>query len=212
LSPIHDPLLAAFPRALARWRTSDPVLARIAKAPPALAYGQGDGFTTMLQSLTHQQISMAAGRAIWGRFVTAVGGTAATDAVRPDAVLALGEDGLRAAGLSRAKAGYFLDLADKTLRGDVEWARFPAMDDASVLAELTAVKGIGPWTAKMYLMFQLHRPDVNCPEDVGLQEAVTLCYGVERKAAAAFIRAQAPAWSPHNTLAARTLWHVRREA
>jgi len=204
---MRDPLLPRLPEAKAAWRSTDPVLAGLADAhPPAeVPYGEATGFATMLQSLTHQQVSLAAGRAIWSRVVAVLGGD-----VAPSAVLAAGPDALRGAGLSRAKAGYFLDLAERTARGEVAWDRFQEMDEEAVLAELVRVKGIGPWTAKMFLMFQMHRPDVNVPEDVGLQEAVRVFYGVPRDQAVAFLRAKAAAWSPWNTLAARVLWEARR--
>lgn len=202
-----DPLLPHLPEALRHWSRRDPVLAALARRhpPPVSPYSMGEGFATMLHSIVSQQVSLAAGRAIWGRLVQGVGG-----AVTADAVLAAGPERLRGFGLSRAKAAYALDLAGRTRDGAVAWGRFDALPDAAIVEELTAVKGIGPWTAKMYLLFHLHRPDVSVPEDVGLQDAVARFYGVARKEAPAFLRNRAPLWSPWNSLAGRVLWEARR--
>lgn len=195
------------PAAEARWRRSDPVLHGLSCAHPLPAdppiLGR-DGFSTLVISITHQQVSMAAARTIQGRVVKLLGGT-----ITPRRVLNRSPEALRGAGLSRAKAAYVLDLADKTLRGDVEFERFPSMPDEEILQELTAVKGIGDWTAKMFLMFHLHRPDVWCPEDLGLRMAVARVYKVPEPKAAKVMERQREAWSPYNSVAARVLWQSR---
>lgn len=146
-TPLHD----LQPAAEERWAKSDKVLWRLSRdhrlpdEPHSLSAAR-DGFTTLVQSIVHQQVSMAAARTIEGRLVKLLGGK-----VTPRRVLNRSPEQLRTAGLSRGKAAYILDLADKTQRGDVEFARFPAMDDEAILAELTAVKGIGVWTAQMFL-------------------------------------------------------------
>jgi DNA-3-methyladenine glycosylase II len=170
--------------------------------PPILG---ADGFATLVRSIIHQQVSMAAARTIDARFVKLLGGK-----VTPRRVLDRTPEELRTAGLSRMKADFILDLADKTQRGDVEFARFPAMEDQEILHELTLVKGIGPWTAKMFLMFHLHRPDVLAHEDLGLRLAVAETYGVAPKQAAATMLKLAPSWSPYCSVAARVLWASRR--
>jgi DNA-3-methyladenine glycosylase II len=120
-----------------------------------------------------------------------------------------GEVVLRGAGLSRQKVGYLLDLSQRTLEGDLDFEALEQMTDAEVIAALTAVKGIGVWTAKMYLIFRLQRPDV-CPfEDLGVRLSVAQHYGLEMDATTAFIQAQQAAWSPYNSLAARVLWAAR---
>jgi DNA-3-methyladenine glycosylase II len=197
------------PAAETLWKRSDPVMHRLSKAnrlDPTPQVGQADGFATLVESITHQQVSMAAARTIHARLVAALGGK-----VTPRRVLNRSPEQLRAAGLSRAKADFILDLADKTLRREVEFDRFPEMPDDAILAELTAVKGIGPWTAKMFLLFHLHRPDVFAPEDLGLRLAVAEAYGVPASKAAKVMERQRPAWSPYNSVAARVLWQSRRE-
>ncbi|MES2153508.1 MAG: DNA-3-methyladenine glycosylase 2 family protein [bacterium] len=202
------PLRLLQPAAEATWAKTDRVLHKLSRKNPIPAEAPilgTDGFAALVQSITHQQVSLAAGQTIHGRLVKVLGGK-----VTPRRVLARTPEQLRAAGLSRGKSAYILDLADKTQRGDVEFARFPAMPDDAIIAELTAVKGIGVWTAKMYLIFHLERPDVFAPEDLGLRLAVSMAYGVEPERAAAVMERAREAWSPYNSVAARVLWLSRR--
>ncbi|MEA3203408.1 MAG: DNA-3-methyladenine glycosylase [Thermoplasmata archaeon] len=196
------------PEAERHWKRADPVLHRLSKAhplPPEQAIPGDDGFAALVGSITHQQVSLAAGRSIHAKLLKALGGKAT-----PRRVLARSEEQLRAAGLSRAKAASVLDLADKTLRKEVEFARFPAMEDEAIIAELVAVKGIGPWTAKMFMLFHLQRPDVFAPEDLGLRLATAQAYGVAPEEAAAHMERMRPLWAPYNSVAARVLWQSRR--
>jgi DNA-3-methyladenine glycosylase II len=203
-----DPILADRPKALRRWARSDPVLHKIAKAvpPPPRAFAQDEPFRALVGSIAHQQVSLAAGRAIFGRVTDACGGAAT-----PERVLELGPEKLRAAGLSRPKVAYVLDLAEKFETGEVELSRAAERTDEELVAMLTEVKGIGVWTAKMFLLFHLARPDVSVPEDLGIQIAVARAYRVRRDRAAKKAAALAPLWSPYNSLAALTLWNWRRQ-
>lgn len=196
------------PKAQRHWARTDPVLARLSKANPIPAepvIAGADGFAALVQSITHQQVSLAAGQTIHGRLVKLLGGN-----VTPRRVLNRTPDQLRSAGLSRGKSAYILDLADKTLRGDVEFTRFAEMPDDAIIEELTAVKGIGVWTAKMFLIFHLHRPDILAPEDLGLRIAVSNAYGVPPEAAGEAMEELGPKWSPYSSVAARVLWQSRR--
>lgn len=201
------PLLADLDAAVAHWRTTDPVLAGLATRVPPEPWPEHDPdpFVDLCMSITHQQVSLAAGRTIYGRFVDAVGG-----AVTPGAVLAAGEARLRGAGLSGQKTGYILDLAARVDDGSLPIHDLARLDDDAVLAALTAVRGIGVWTAKMFLLFHLRRPDV-CPwEDLGVRLSVEQHYGIPAGDAAAWLRDEARRrWSPHNSLAARVLWSAR---
>jgi DNA-3-methyladenine glycosylase II len=198
------------PAATRRWARTDPAMARLSKAnrlpdePHSLSEAN-DGFTTLVKSIVHQQVSMAAARTIEGRLVKLLGGK-----VTPRRVLNRSPDRLRAAGLSRGKAAYILDLADKTARGDVGFSRFAEMDDDAILDELTAVKGIGVWTAQMFLMFHLQRPDILPTGDLGLRLAVADAYGVPVESAAAVMEEHRAAWSPYCSVASRVLWLSRR--
>ena len=196
------------PAAEERWAKSDKVLHRLSKKTPLNPdppIAKDDGFATLVTSIVHQQVSMAAARTIHGRLVTTLGGK-----VTPRRVLARTPEQLREAGLSRSKAAFILDLADKTQRKEVEFERFPAMTDEAILAELTAVKGIGLWTAKMFLIFHLHRPDVLPVEDLGLKLAVSETYGVPPEMAAQVMAEHRELWSPYCSVASRVLWQSRR--
>lgn len=204
MTPIH----ALQPEAERHWKTADPVMHRLSKLhriPREQAIPGDDGFAALVTSITHQQVSLAAGRSIHAKLLKALGGKAT-----PRRVLNRTPEQLRAAGLSRSKSAYILDLADRTLRGEVEFTRFPAMEDEAIIAELVAVKGIGAWTAKMFLLFHLQRPDVFAPEDLGLRIAVAQAYGVAPAKAAARMERMRPLWSPYNSVAARVLWQSRR--
>lgn len=203
------PLAALQPEAAAHWAKTDKTLARLSKRNPLPTEPHslsGDGFSTLVLSIVHQQVSMAAARTIQARLVKLLGGK-----VTPRRILNRTPEQLRSAGLSRGKATYILDLADKTARGDVEFDRFPAMTDEAILAELTAVKGIGVWTAQMFLMFHLHRPDVLATGDLGLRLAVADVYKVPVHEAAEEMLSRRERWSPYCSVAARVLWQSRRE-
>lgn len=194
-------------KALRRWAGSDPVLHAVAKSVPAPkpALDRLGAFESLVQSIAHQQVSIQAGASIF-RKVQAASGGAAT----PEGLLRAGEDRLRAAGFSRPKVAYALDLARKVRDRDVDLPRISEMTDEEIVEQLTSVKGIGVWTAKMFLIFHLERPDVLPHEDLGLQIAVAHAYGVDRKKAAKKMQQLAPAWSPHATYASLVLWNHKR--
>lgn len=202
-------LLSDLDAAVAHWRTTDAVLAELAATttPEPWPEHDPDPFVDLCQSITHQQVSLAAGRTIFGRFQAAVGDAGN---VTPAGVLAAGEARLREAGLSGQKTRYILDLAARVEDGSLPLHDLDELDDGEVIAALTAVRGVGVWTAKMFLLFHLRRPDV-CPwEDLGVRLSVERYYGVPEKQAAAWLRDEARArWSPHNSLAARILWSAR---
>lgn len=204
--PLTDPLLELVPKARRRFARTDPVLHAILKAHPLpkRSLDFTDPFEALVGSIAHQQVSLAAGRAIFGRVQAACGG-----AVRPAPLLAAGPDALRAAGLSRPKVAYALDLAAKALSREVDFDALPAMADAEIVEALTRVKGIGVWTAKMFLLFHLARPDVLPHEDLGLQIAVSRAYKVPRARAAARMAKLGPAWSPYASVASLALWNWR---
>lgn len=193
------------PRALRRWASTDRVLHGVALEvrTPYTPIVRTDAFGSLVQSIAHQQVSLAAGRSIFAR-VQQVGTT-------PEALLKAGEGSLRGAGLSRPKVRYVLDLAEKAATGTVDLARISSMPDEHVVEQLTSVKGIGVWSAKMFLLFHLERPDVLPHEDLGLQVAVAKAYKVPRAKAAKRMLKLQPSWSPYCSLAALTLWAWRRE-
>jgi DNA-3-methyladenine glycosylase II len=156
--------------------------------------------------LTHQQVSVAAGRSIARKVQAACGGRITAQAIRR-----LSEAELRACGVSRQKQAYIRDLAEKAVNGEVDFRRLARMDDAAVIEALTRIKGIGTWTAKMFLLFHLRRPDVVAPEDLGLRMAVARAYRVPMSRAQRVMDHRRPLWSPYGSLASLVLWAHKDE-
>lgn len=162
-----------------------------------------DHYGALVRSIVGQQLSVAAAKAIYGRLLERFGGRPPT----PQEVLAQDEEELRAAaGLSRAKVGFLRSLAEHVVAGELELDRVARLADAEIVAELCAVRGIGEWSAHMFLMFQLERPDVLAVGDLGVRRAAQLAYGLPSLPSADDLRALAEPWSPHRTLACRYLW------
>ena len=128
-------------------------------------------------------------------------------AVEPHPALVVDEEELRAAGgLSRAKVGYLRSLATHVLDGSLELDRLEELDDDTVAAELVAVKGLGEWSAHMFLMFMLDRPDILAPGDLGIRRAIMLAYSLEEMPTPAAVVELAEPWRPYRTTACRYLW------
>lgn len=161
---------------------------------------RGDAFTTLARSIVGQQISVKAADAVWGRFVAAVG------EVSPPAVLAAGEAGLAGCGLSRRKSEYVRDLAAHFASGRLDPAAWLAMDDEAVIVALTEVRGIGRWTAEMFLIFNQLRPDVFPLDDIGLQRAVHERYFGGEKQPRKVLAACGERWRPWRSVATWHLW------
>jgi len=198
---------------------SDPTLAAIIRRHPKVAMTRrGDPFFTLARAIVGQQISVKAAATVWGRFEVAVlaealaTGSRSTEAARavaaitPAAVLAADRDAMLAAGLSRRKLEYVLDLAGHFSTGKVDPLRWPDLDDEAIIEELVEVRGIGRWTAEMFLMFNLHRPDVLPLDDIGLQKAVALHYFSGRRVTARTITRLARNWQPWRSVATWYLW------
>ena len=162
-----------------------------------------DHYGALVRSIVGQQLSVAAAKAIYGRLLERFGGRPPT----PQEVLAQNEEELRAAaGLSRAKVGFLRSLAEHVVAGELELDRVARLADAEIVAELCTVRGIGEWSAHMFLMFQLERPDVLAVGDLGVRRAAQLAYGLPSLPSADDLRALAEPWRPHRTLACRYLW------
>ncbi len=158
-----------------------------------------DGFGALFNKIVSQQVSVASARAIWGR-VEAAG------LVTPDAVRAASEDDLKAVGLSRPKVKYARALAE----ADIDYGALRGASDAEVIATLTAVSGIGVWTAQVYAMFNLGRADVFAPGDLALQEAVRVLFELPARPPAKELEHMAQNWSPWRAVAARLLFTYYR--
>ncbi len=161
---------------------------------------RGDPFGTLVRSIVGQQISVKAADSIWARF------SGALPAIEPESILATTPEALRACGLSARKVEYISDLARHFSDGQIHVDRWNAMSDAEIIAELTAVRGIGVWTAEMFLIFNQLRPDVYPLDDIGVQRAVALHYfGGERLARKQLAEA-GERWRPWRSVATWYLW------
>jgi DNA-3-methyladenine glycosylase II len=197
------------PKARAHLVAADPVLGalieRVGPIGPDRADGRdrADHYGALLRAIVGQQLSTKAARAIYGRLVEHFDGHTPT----PQEVLDADPDGMRvAAGLSRAKTSFLRSLAEHVLSGQLELEHMDKLDDEQVISELVAVKGIGEWSAHMFLMFQLRRPDVMAVGDLGIRRAVQLAYGMAELPAPAALHALSEPWRPYRTLACRYLW------
>jgi DNA-3-methyladenine glycosylase II len=162
-----------------------------------------DHYGALVRAMTGQQLSVRAAAAIYGRLIDRFGGRPPT----PAQILADDPEELRAAaGLSRAKVGFLRSLAEHVISGELELERLDELDDEAVIAELTAVKGLGVWSAHMFLMFHLQRPDVLPVGDLGVRRAIERAYALEALPSAAEMESIAQPWRPHRTLACRYLW------
>ncbi len=165
---------------------------------------RGDAFTTLARSIVGQQISVKAAQSVWDRFAAAVGGPSTR--LKPAAVRGLPLDALRGAGLSARKAEYLRDLAGHFADGRVHVADWQAMDDEAIITELVAIRGIGRWTAEMFLIFHLMRPDVLPLDDLGLIKGISLNYFSGEPVSRAEAREVAEAWAPFRSVATWYIW------
>ena len=190
--------------AVAHLRAADPVLARLIAAvgPPTLRH-EPHLFTALVSAIVGQQISVSAASAIRARLAARCG---ADQPLTPEALLALNHDDLRAIGLSRAKELYVTDLAAKVASGAVDLATIDELPDEAAIAELTQIKGIGRWTAEMFLIFSLGRPDVLPVDDLGFRSNVRRHYGFAALPKPAEVRALAEPWRPYRSFGTWYLW------
>ncbi|HYL80857.1 MAG TPA: hypothetical protein VEU07_08590 [Candidatus Acidoferrum sp.] len=191
-------------RAIAHLKGSDPVLCEIIQrvGPCRIQFAEPD-FETLVRSIVFQQLHGKAARAIFARLHGAVGnGTR----MSPPAILALRTEEMLALGLSRQKAAYIRDLAEKSQAGSIDLGRLAGFSDAEVIDHLTIVKGIGPWTAQMYLLFALRRPDVLATGDLGIRLAIQRAYRLRKLPTPAKVEKLGAKWRPHCSLACWYLW------
>ena len=161
---------------------------------------RGDAFTTLARSIVGQQISVKAAQTVWDRFA------ALPTAMAPAQVLALKVEEMRAAGLSARKADYLLDLARHFDAGQLHTADWHGMDDEAIISELLAIRGVGRWTAEMFLIFNLMRPDIFPLDDLGLQKAVFLHYFDGEKQSRRVLAEIGERWRPWRSVATWYLW------
>jgi len=178
----------------------DPILGQLIKKQRLVARtGREDYFTSLCRSIIGQQVSVAAATAIFGRFE-------AVTKLEPKNVTILTETDIKAIGLSKQKAGYLKDLAQHFVGNPAVYNHLGQQSDEQVIAELTAVKGIGVWTAQMFLMFTLSRPDIFAPDDVGLQRGMQRLYEWETLPPKKELAQIAEIWQPYRSVASLHLW------
>jgi DNA-3-methyladenine glycosylase II len=195
-------------KAVATLRAADEVMARLIYEQGALVRRDlklerpGDAYGALLRSIVGQQLSTKAARTIYGRMLELFDGHAPS----PLQLLAANPDDIRAAGLSRPKINYLRDLAQHVEDGELELDRLDELPDEEVIEQLTAVKGIGEWSAHMFLMFHLGRPDVLPVGDQGIRNAIKTQYRLRKLPDAKRIEKIARPWRPYRTLACLYLW------
>lgn len=193
--------LARAARLLAR---RDPVLGSIIRRYSTrthLERSAMDPFAALVRTITAQQISTRAAATIHGRLLALM-----PTGVQPDTLLALTDDQLRQAGLSRQKALYVRDLATKAASGELALHTLHELSDEDVVEAIIKVKGLGRWSAEMFLMFRLRRPDVLPVDDLGIVTAIQRLYGLRKRPKPDRIRKIGEAWRPYRTVACWYLW------
>jgi DNA-3-methyladenine glycosylase II len=198
----------ATPKVVAALAAADPVMERLIEEHGAhvrrdlRSDRRGDAYGALLRSIVGQQLSTKAASTIYGRMLELFGGHAPT----PKQLLAADPDKIRAAGLSRPKINYLRDLAVHVEDGTLELDRLDELSDEKIIEELIAVKGIGEWSAHMFLMFHLGRPDVLPVGDQGIRNAVKTQYRLRKLPDAKRLERIARPWRPYRTFACLYLW------
>jgi len=186
-------------RALAR---RDPAMGAIMRSRPRVfLMRRGEPFLTLARAICGQQISVKAAQSVWDRICLCL-----DDTITPEAVIAQDRKKLRACGLSDRKTEYIADLAQHFADGRIHVHRWPAMADEEIIAELVEVRGIGRWTAEMFLIFNLLRPDVFPLDDLGLQKAIRISYFRKRPVSVRAMRKLGESWRPWRSVATWYLW------
>jgi DNA-3-methyladenine glycosylase II len=189
------------------WRADKKLLALFAKmelAPLRAEFDPSVFFAKLCREIISQQLAGSAARAIHGRFLTLFPKSEPT----PKRVLTLSEKDLRSIGLSWAKVRYIRDLAEKTASRQLDLAKLGSLDNETAIAELSKVKGIGRWTAEMFLIFALGREDVFSHGDLGLRRGLEKLYGAHRTKTVKHIERITDRWSPYRSYGSLALWHM----
>jgi DNA-3-methyladenine glycosylase II len=190
-------------KAILHLKKSDPVMRGIIERVGAYKIEHSEpGFGTLVRSIVNQQLSGRVATVILGRLTALVPGGKIT----PEAILQLTPARMRKAGLSKQKTAYIRDLARKTKQGHIKFETLAALTDLEVIEQLTQVKGIGVWTAHMFLIFALRRPDVLATGDLGVRSAIRKAYQLEELPLPQQVEELAVAWRPYSSVAVWYLW------
>src|SRR5271165_3775607 len=189
-------------KAVNHLKKSDPILRGIIErvGPCRIEFGPPE-FQSLAESIVYQQLNGKAAETIFKRFAALAG-----EPVTPEGILKLGDEQLRSVGLSRQKSAYLKDLAARTAAGQLDFSRLSEMPDAEVIQHLTQVKGVGVWTAQMFLMFTLKRPDVLPTGDYGVQAAIKKHYKKRQMPKPHIMEKIAKPWVPYRSIACWYLW------
>ena len=190
-------------KAIVHLKKADPVMRAIIDRVGAYKIEHREpSFETLVRSIVYQQLSGRVASVILGRLIAMLPGATVT----PDSILKLTPARMRKAGLSKQKTAYIRDLARKTKQGHVKFEALPALADQEVIDHLTQVKGIGVWTAHMFLIFALRRPDILATGDLGVRVAIRKAYQLEQLPLPKQIEELAVAWRPYSSVAVWYLW------
>jgi 3-methyladenine DNA glycosylase/8-oxoguanine DNA glycosylase len=189
-------------KAINHLKKADPVLADIIEriGPCRMEFGEPT-FHSLAEAILYQQLNGKAAVVIFNRFAALAG-----DPLTPEGILKLSDQQMRGVGLSKQKTAYLRDLAEKTKSGLLDFEKLPGMSEEDVIEHLTQVKGVGVWTAHMFLMFTLRRPDILPTGDYGIQAAVKKHYRKRKWPKAAVMEKIAKPWAPYRSVACWYLW------
>lgn len=196
------------PAILSHFRKNDPRIAHlftVVSLEEITPESPDQFFVSLCEAIVGQQLSGKVADVIFARFTSLFGRKRITQ----DAVLAISDDSLRGIGMSWSKVAYVKDLAAKVKAKEIHLPDLIKMQDHEVIAALTKVKGIGPWTAEMFLMFTLGRPDVFSFGDLGLRQGIQQVYGLKKEPSVAYMKKLTKKWMPFRTYAARVLWRYK---
>src|SRR3979490_736767 len=189
-------------KAINHLKRSDPILSAIIERVGSccMEFGEPD-FHSLAEAIVYQQLNGKAAVTIFKRFAALAG-----DPVKPEGILKLSDAQLRSVGLSKQKSSYLKDMAARASRGELDFTRLPEMTDEEVVKHLTQVKGVGVWTAHMFLMFTLRRPNVLPTGDYGVQAAIKKHYKKRKWPKPAVMEKVAKPWAPYRSIACWYLW------
>jgi DNA-3-methyladenine glycosylase II len=188
--------------AVTHLKKSDPVLRAIIErvGPFRMEFGEPE-FHSLAEAIVYQQLNGKAAVTIFKRFAALAG-----EPLKPEGILALSDTQLRSVGLSKQKSSYLKDMAERAARGELDFSRLPEMTDEEVIKHLTQVKGVGVWTAHMFLMFTLRRPNVLPTGDFGIQMAIKKHYKKRKMPKPEQMEKIAKLWEPYRSIACWYLW------
>jgi DNA-3-methyladenine glycosylase II len=189
-------------KAISHLKKSDPILRAIIErvGPCRMEFGE-PVFHSLAEAIVYQQLNGKAAVTIFNRFAALAG-----EPVTPEGILKLTPENMRAVGLSKQKSSYLFDMAERASRGELDFARLPDLTDEEVIKHLTQVKGVGVWTAHMFLMFTLKRPNVLPTGDFGVQMAIKKHYGKRKLPKPLQMEKIARPWEPYRSIACWYLW------